>query len=243
MAERASFARDGFLHRPAAIDVADISRISDWIDQLWKAEDRVGGPWKFYDGEEPRRLQRIEKVRGQHEGLHAVLESEGVARLLESLFEGPAKLFKDKIHLHLPGTPGHPPHQDSQAGWQRYCRSLVTLMISIDATTEENGCLELVRARHREGLLGPEWEPLDPRGVGDLAFEKVSTGAGDILLFDSFTPHRSGRNRTAQPRRVWYLTFNPAAQGDHYEEYFADKRLAFPPDVERIAGREYRYRV
>jgi hypothetical protein len=63
------------------------------------------------------------------------------------------------------------------------------------------------------------------------------------VFFDSFVPHRSPPNSSLLPRRLLYVTYGRAADGDRREEYFADKRASYPPDVERVPGREYRYRV
>ena len=53
------------------------------------------------------------------------------------------------------------------------------------------------------------------------------------MAFDSYVPHRSGPNRSAALRRLLYVTYNPASQGDRRAEYFARKRRAFPPECER----------
>ena len=63
------------------------------------------------------------------------------------------------------------------------------------------------------------------------------------MFFDSYVPHASKPNLTRTNRRVLYLTYNRAVDGDQRERYFADKRAAFPPDIERIPGIEYRFRV
>jgi len=47
----------------------------------------------------------------------------------------------------------------------------------------------------------------------------------------------------AQPRRVLYITYNRASEGDWREQYYADKRKSFPPDCEREAGKVYEYKV
>ena len=45
------------------------------------------------------------------------------------------------------------------------------------------------------------------------------------------------------PRRVLYVTYNRASEGDHRAAYFADKRKSYPPDIEREPGRTYVFRV
>jgi ectoine hydroxylase-related dioxygenase (phytanoyl-CoA dioxygenase family) len=151
-----------------------------------------------------------------------------------------AVLFKDKINFKLPGAGGFAPHQDQQAGWSVYAPLFLTAMISIDASTRENGCLEIIAGRHKEGLIGEEWRPLDGE---DLAFEPLETESGDVIFFDSFVPHASGPNRTETPRRILYVTYALAVLGDHRERYFADKRRDFPPDIEREPGSIYTFRV
>ena len=74
-------------------------------------------------------------------------------------------------------------------------------------------------------------------------FEPIIAAPGDAVFFDSFAPHRSGPNQTAERRRVLYITYGKASDGDQLEQYYADKFASYPPDIEREANREYRYRV
>jgi 2-aminoethylphosphonate dioxygenase len=71
----------------------------------------------------------------------------------------------------------------------------------------------------------------------------VTTRAGDVVFFDSYVPHASKPNLTAEQRRILYVTYNRASDGDHRTAYYADKRASFPPDIERLPGVEYRFRV
>jgi len=76
-----------------------------------------------------------------------------------------------------------------------------------------------------------------------LGARPVPTRAGDAVFFDSYTPHASGPNLTAERRRVLYVTYNRRSAGDHRERYYADKRKSFPPDIERDPTRTYTFRV
>ena len=44
-------------------------------------------------------------------------------------------------------------------------------------------------------------------------------------------------------RRILYLTYNRLSDGDHREAYYRDKSAAFPPDVARVPGSSYVFRV
>ena len=58
-----------------------------------------------------------------------------------------------------------------------------------------------------------------------------------------YPPHGSKPNLSDKQRRVLYVTYNRASDGDHLQQYYADKRLSYPPDIERDPDKEYRYRV
>ena len=166
------------------------------------------------------------------------------ACIVEQLVKEPVVLYKEKLNYKLPGGDGFRPHQDAQAGWDRYGHTLhFSLLFAVDDATIENGCLELVRGRHKEGLLGPMWEELPQDVIDQMEWIPMPTKPGDVLIFDSFVPHRSKPNMTSTSRRALYITYNLASEGDFRSEYFHDKRISFPPDIERQQGIEYRYRI
>ena len=241
------YARSGFLLRPALFSERECDAMREWVDDLAMRARTPGGARRYNDDEAAAAnreiLSRVEYFRGFHEGLREVTESPRIFEILDRLLGEPAVLFKDKINYKIPGSSGFLPHQDAQAGWSRYCATHVTVLVSIDAMTFENGCLELASGQHRRGLIGDLWEPLRGASLEGLDFLPLRTNPGDACFFGSVVPHRSAPNRTNHPRRALYLTYNPASQGDHYETYFEDKRRAYPPDALRPAGDVSRYRV
>ena len=63
------------------------------------------------------------------------------------------------------------------------------------------------------------------------------------VFFDAFTPHRSARNMANVSRRNMYITYNLLDEGDHRLQYYADKLKNYPPDIERVPGVEYNYKI
>ena len=243
-AEYAQMERDGYLVMRnffAASEVADLLR---WTTELETAPEAPGRHWVYHEDSltEPGRrvIQRIENFCPFHEGFDQLIRDGALARWIGGMMGGPVVLFKDKINFKMPGGPGFKAHQDQQAGWSVYAPIFVTAMVTLDPATLENGCLEMAAGRHREGLIGEEWKPLDESG---LVLEAVPTAPGDVIFFDSFAPHASKANLTDAPRRILYLTYNLAGQGDHRARYYADKHASFPPDIERDAGKTYVFRV
>jgi len=242
--QRDAMARDGFLVVRSFFSFGEVSRIRRWVDELAAAPESPGRHWVYREDSltEPgtRVVQRIENFCPFHAGLNQMIRDGALAGWTEALMGGPVVLFKEKINFKMPGGAGFKAHQDQQAGWGRYAPLFVTALVTIDPATPENGCLELIAGRHREGLIGSEWEPLQD---ATLDLQAVPTAPGDVIFFDSFVPHASKPNKTAQPRRLLYLTYNLAAHGDQRERYHADKRAAFPPDIERDHSKTYVFRV
>ena len=246
-ADLASYAGDGYLVLPGLFDRAEAERQAAWTDEV-AAWPEVPGRhmvyWEAHRHEAGRRvLSRIENFSPYHPGFRDAFDRGPLAAVAAALLDGPAVLFKDKINFKMPGGAGFEPHQDQQAGWSVYAPLFLTALVSIDATTIENGCLELAAGHHRRGLVGAEWRPLAEPEMEGMRFEAFPTRPGDAIFFDSYVPHRSAPNATAEPRRVLYVTYNRGSDGDHRVRYFAEKRRSYPPDCEREPGREYVYRV
>jgi len=242
-----TFRRDGFVVVPGLFDEAEIREISAWTDDLQSRPEEPGRCMMYFEqsllNPGQRVLQRIENFCPFHAGFAALCEGDKLQGTVSRLLGEPAVLFKDKINFKLPGGDGFKPHQDQQAGWSTYADLFVTAMVSIDETTEENGCLELAAGYHTRGLIGDEWKPLSVEDMRRMNARPAPTRAGDAVFFDSYTPHSSEANLTRERRRVLYITYNRASAGDHRVRYYADKRKSFPPDIERDPNRTYTFRV
>ena len=242
-----AFANDGFLVKTALFTGQQINQISRWANELM-ALPEVPGKYMMYfeqSRKEPgkRLLARIENFYPYHEGFRELLDSPKMLGCVAELFGEPAVLFKDKINFKLPGGDGFKAHQDVQAGWDMYAHLHITAMVTIDSCNTENGCLEIAAAQHNRGLIGKTWDPLTETESSRMEFIPCLTEPGDTVFFDSYAPHRSSPNMSPFPRRVLYVTYNKHAAGDHRSEYYADKRKSYPPDCERIPGKQYTYKV
>ena len=236
--------RDGYLVVRQFFSPSETQDLLRWTEEISAAPELPGRHMVYYEDSltEPGRrvVQRIENFCPFHAGFDALIRDGKLSAWSSALLGSPAMLFKEKINFKLPGADGFKAHQDQQAGWGKYAPLFLTALVTIDPATVENGCLEMVPGRHREGLIGEEWKPLPEDGL-DLV--PVPTQPGDVIFFDSFAPHASKPNFTGFPRRILYLTYNGAQHGDHRLQNFADKRAAFPPDIERTGTKTYTFRV
>ena len=239
--------KQGFLVVRNLLDEQSTREVTKWADEIASWPEIAGKYMMYFEqaasGVGDRLLNRAEDLTSFHPGLHKLMERQEVMGAVAQIFGEPAVLFKDKINFKMPGGGGFDAHQDVQAGWNTYADIHITAMLSIDAGTVENGCLEFAPGFNREGLIGQAWTPLTDAALSENSYQRILTNPGDAVFFDSYAPHRSAGNMTDKPRRVAYFTFNKASQGDHRGQYYADKRASYPPDIERLPGKDYRFRV
>jgi len=243
----AAFDRDGYVLRRGLFGGATLDRLLLAVADLAAMPETPGKAMFYYENSvtDPNRrvLSRVEYFADFHPWLGRFLREGELIERAGELLGMPAVLFKEKVNFKLPGGQGFEPHQDMQAGWDVYGPIHLTAMITIDPATERNGCLEIAAGQHKRGLIGEMWKPLTEAQLAGVEFVKFPTTPGDVVFFDSFAPHRSAPNLTANSRRILYITYGRSQDGDHRERYFADKRRNFPPDIEREPGKEYRYKV
>ncbi len=241
------FKRDGFIVVRRMVDSAGMKELSESIDALVAKGPTFGLEMFYYEDsllEKGKRvLSRVEKFSGSAGALLEIVKDPRMTGRAAELLGGEAALFKEKINFKLPGGGGFEPHQDIQPGWDEYAPYFLSVLVTVDKSTIQNGCLELAAGHHTRGMLGEKWKPLTPENLTGVSFEYYPMEPGDVAFFDCFVPHQSKPNLTDHPRRNIYLTYNRALDGDWREKYFADKRKSYPPDNEREPGKKYVFKV
>ena len=238
------FRRDGYVVVRGTFDAAEMGRIDTWARELAALPEKAGRHWVYWENSliEPDRkiVNRIENISPFHPGFAEL--SQALKAPVGQLLGEDAVLFKEKVNFKMPGGDGFKPHQDSQAGWDAYAKLFVTVLVSIDEATEENGCLKIAAGEHQRGLFRA-WEPLTEDDMAGMDFTFCPTRPGDLVFLDSYTPHGSASNMSDTIRRLYFATYNRVSEGDHLARYYADKRQSYPPDIERQPGKEYVFRV
>lgn len=142
--------------------------------------------------------------------------------LCADLIGSKARLYWDQAVYKKPGNPEEFPwHQDNGYTYtepQQY----LTCWVALSDATEDNGCPWVVPGLHMMGTLKHEWTPLGWRCLTNAEGAiPVPARAGDIVVFSSLTPHRTGPNLTGSVRKSYVLQFAP------------DGAVAFPPGEAR----------
>lgn len=199
--------------------------LATWAEEVANLPEASGVLQHHEQTDVGPQLCRSEHFVDVHPPLRDLLTSGPMLDLASALLGEPAVLYKEKINHKLPGGAGYSAHQDAPA--YPMISTHVSAMVAIDDADDANGGLEVVSGSF-DRLL-----PMDRRGCVDrsveleLEWEPVSVPAGATLWFHSRTPHRSGPNRSARPRRALYPTYNAAREGDRRSEYYAAKAAAF----------------
>jgi hypothetical protein len=238
----ASWDARGWLLLQGALDDAAVTKVTAWVGEVAAWADR-GGPGLHHWEQTDRgpALARSEDLVPHHDGLRSLICDE-LAQTATALLREPAVLFKEKVNYKHPGGAGFAPHQDATA--YRYADHHVSCMVPVDPATAASGCLHVVSGSHRAGQL-----PTDERGrvqesvAATLPWERVEVVPGDLLWFDSYTPHQSGSNTTDRSRRALYLTYNALAVGDLRTTYYADKQAEFAVSDGTFGGERVRMSI
>jgi phytanoyl-CoA hydroxylase len=86
----------------------------------------------------------------------------------------------------------------------------LTCWVALCDTDETNGCVWVVPGMHRHGTLSHWWTETGFRCLDEApGAVAVPARAGDIVVFSSLTPHRTGPNLSAAVRKAYILQYAP----------------------------------
>lgn len=217
------------------------TRLGQWVDDVG-AWPRDPSRWmRYYERDKPSQLSRIENFIPYHRNLAEILGGKVTLDLISKLLGEPALLYKERINFKYPGGGAHEAHQDGVAyekgGDQKFdplVLPYISILISVDQATSENGCLEIVPhwSLNRLEILPmeapipsmPQYTKMAQQVEHSLEWKKIPTEPGDVILFTERLPHRSSANLSSTTRRVLYGVYNPQSEGDLREAYYERKR-------------------
>jgi 2-aminoethylphosphonate dioxygenase len=243
----------GFLILENFFTDAEVKQLEQAAIMTEQSKESVRGVWKYYnmqengsveEGKKKKTLDRVEAFVDVIPGWDLLGENNRIGKMVGQLFGEPAFLWKEKINFKKPDSPsGFEAHQDVQAGWSENGMSLhITVGISIDRTTVENGCIQFSPHTHTKGMLGPIRKAIPSTVVESIPWIKVPTTRKTIIVFGSYVPHKSDPNKSGSQRRFLLATYAKKSEEtiESRKEYYEKKKKFAPPDIFKEPKKNYR---
>ena len=209
--------------------VDSLSFMSDEVSKYEKSDVKNGFKYPWMVHHEKSKIDgsinicRVENYCKTHKGWGDICFGV-VEDMVSQCYRSEAILFKDKMNFKGPGGGNFLCHQDATAySTEDLAKRHISAMVAIDEATPRNGPLQVCAGRHLEGIIKNVDGVVDPEIEEEMKFEFVLVQPGDIVLFDSYLPHRSDANMSNGWRRLAYLTFNIKAEGDLHAAYYKKK--------------------
>jgi phytanoyl-CoA hydroxylase len=210
--QRDEFDRDGFVVLRATFDAGDIERLTGEIDE-WERTTQD------FLSRRPEGTMFIATKDEITFTVHLVTRSPEARRFVahdalrdicHDLIGARARLYWDQaVYKHPEPDREFPWHQDNGYAFvepQQY----LTCWVPLTTATIDNGCPWVAPGWHRGGTLVHRMTP-----VGLQCFDDppraipVEAEPGDVVVFSSLTPHRTGPNRTDTVRKAYICQYAP----------------------------------
>ena len=212
-----AFERDGFVHLPAFMNAAEMTRIEAEVARI--IEDVVPTMAKseamYEDYDRPESLKQVNVPAAETPQLVALGESATMLELAGTLLADRALPQSLELFIKPPalGTPT-PPHQD---GFY-FCLKpniALTAWLALDDMDDENGTLHYIAGSHKNGILSHSAscvlgfsQGLGADGLTESGREVACPlRRGDLLVHHCSTIHRAGGNTSARLRRALAMVY------------------------------------
>lgn len=179
---------------------------------------------RFADGDV--RLARVEAISGALPTLATSGLLDLLAQDAEAFLEGPVVLFKDKLNIRYPRSPGYAPHQDA-ARWSAFGPAFVSFGVFLDASEPDRGGFSFARYDLNAGLEATQTGDFDDARFAALPRQDIVAQAGDILAIDGRAPHCTTENASGDAVLHLLLTFVRGTDAGVRAAYYAAQEKAF----------------
>ena len=225
--QREAFERDGYILVRSLFDAEETENLRTAMEtdeqirsHFYNRRDETGTPTKMALWNEPGNSVY---------GLAA--RSERVVDTMEDLLGGEVYHYHSKLSAKEAYEGGAWEwHQDYGYWYANGCLFplMASLMIALDRSTKENGCLQVIKGSHAMGRIDHGQLPNGQVGADDVrtaeAVKHMETvyaemEPGDGLFFHCNTLHRSDQNRSANRRWTLICCYNAARNNPYLDHH------------------------
>ena len=223
---QAAWQDDGYFTIRSLFDAEEIALMRQAIEtdpglqaSLYNRSDAAGAATRMATWNHPG-----DSVYGLAARSHRVVDR------MEALLGGEVYHYHSKLTAKEPEVGGAWEwHQDYGYWYHNGCMAplMASVMVALDHSTKENGCLQVVKGSHQlgridHGVLPGEQVGVDPKRLDEvlkrMPVEYAELAPGDALFFHCNVLHRSDQNRSKNRRWTVLFCYN-AARNDPYLEH------------------------
>ena len=218
------FEKDGYLLVKGLFDAEEMEMLS----AIGKADEELKAQTKSrLDAEGGVTTLSLSNELGD-DIYSAIVRCRRMTDTMESLLGDEVYHYHHKMNMKAPYVGGAWEwHQDYGYWYNNGCLfpDMASCMIAVDKATQENGCLQVLRASHKLGRIdhgkvgdqtGADMERVD-EAMKRLELVYCEMDPGDALFFHSNLLHRSDRNNSPHPRWVLICCYN-TRHNDPYKQ-------------------------
>ena len=225
--QRGAYDRDGFVLIRSLFDTEEIALLRSTIEtdpqlhaSLYDRNDASGKSTRMATWNHPG-----DSVYGLAARSHRVVDT------MEEMLGGEVYHYHSKLTAKEPRDGGAWEwHQDYGYWYHNGCvlPYMASVMVALDKTNRENGCLQVIRGSHHagrveHGVLPGQQVGADPRRVEEMlkTMELVyaEMEPGDGLFFHANVMHRSDQNRSENRRWTVLFCYNAARNNPYLEHH------------------------
>ncbi len=181
-------------------------------------------------------ILRSEYFSHNNQDINKIINDSTLNYVINNISNSEYTLYKEKINYKYPNTGIFKPHQDITA--YPNSNNFITCLIPLCNTYKLNGSIQfspLINNNLKNNTILP-----NNNGVilnsDKLKWDKpINTNFGDIILFNSYIPHKSSQNLSNEPRKSLYLTFNKSSEGNLRDDYYNIKKKTEFKDSTKIS--------
>lgn len=240
--EKAAFEQDGYLVLPDLLTPAETVELQSWAQEVHDWPNDGNSPWMAYaeiNAQGKQVLCRTENYAASHPGLNSLLRGPKLMGILRQLSGEDMVLFKEKINYKLAGSGGFAAHIDSTAYTHVKKIQHLAILLAVDPSDALNGGLEVVPGSHKMTVPIGDDNCIPKSWINQQSWAAANLSAGQVLIFGSYLAHRSGANTSERDRKALYATYNVAREGDLHDEYYARRKVEYPPTHLRKPGEKF----
>ena len=218
-AQLAWFRRDGFLRIDALTDDAEVEVLTGLYDELFQREGGFAAGDRIDLNADVARapLPQIVNPERYSPRLIQGLAYRNAREIARQLLGPDCRSTGNHAILKPARIGGATPWHQDEAYWDpRYAHRAISIWLTLQPATLENGCMEFIPGSHRGPVLPHRLISADSHGLRlseatpDAPHATCELPAAGATIHDGRTLHRAGPNLSARPRRALVFGFGLA---------------------------------